>query len=74
MKNFPPNTTKVPLKNLCDECRTNLAGFYNTTWYIHFCSIECFKDFLKGYNTEIDDIALEMKRIEDLEKLENDES
>jgi len=56
---LPPNTTQVSLENKCDVCKENLAGYYNSDWYIHFCSIECFNKFIKGYNREIDNITIE---------------
>lgn len=66
MDNFPANTSKVSPENKCDVCKDKLAGYYNSTWYIHVCSSECFKVFLTGYYKEIDDIALEIKNADEL--------
>ena len=55
--NLPSNTVKVSLKNKCDVCRKNAAKYYNITYYIHICSIECFEKFVAGYNKEIEEIA-----------------
>lgn len=73
MEKFPLNTTKVPLKTKCDICQDKLAGYYNSNWYIHFCSLKCFESFLKGYYKEIDDIALEIKNADDLKEEDSDE-
>ncbi len=72
MDEFPPGTTKVSSENPCDVCRQP-AGHYSSKWFVHICSIECFKTFLKRYNKEIDEIALEMKTISDLKKDAEDE-
>ncbi len=68
MTKLPTNTTIISSKNLCDICGDNVASYYNCTWYIHFCSLMCFEKFLEGYNREIDEIALDMKSVEDLKK------
>ncbi|MCK4816861.1 hypothetical protein KA005_13915 [bacterium] len=55
--NLPPNTVKVALENKCDVCKEEDAKYYNTTYYIHICSIECFEKFVVGYDREIEEIA-----------------
>jgi len=54
---LPPNTIAVTLENKCDVCREKDAKYYNTTYYIHICSIACFEKFVVGYNREIEEIA-----------------
>lgn len=61
-----PNTKKVNPDNNCDVCEKNKAPYYNLTYYIHICSVECWKEFLKRYNMEIDAIALEVKHASEL--------
>ena len=63
---FPEGSIKVPSDNLCDICKKVYASYYNTVWYIHFCSIGCFNIFIDRYNEEIDSIALEVKTAEEL--------
>ena len=63
----PSGTSKVAPENPCDVCGKP-AGYYTSKWFVHICSIECFKTFLKRYNKEIDEIALEMKSVNDLKK------
>jgi len=48
---------EVTLESMCDVCKEKKAGYYNTTYYIHVCSVECFNDFIAGYNREIEEIA-----------------
>lgn len=72
MKKFPTTITKVPLENLCDVCKENLAGYYDRTRYIHVCSLECFKTFLDRYLEEIDAIAIEVKNASDLKEDSDD--
>ena len=55
--NLPPNTVEVAPENKCDVCREKDAKYYNFTYYIHICSIECFEKFVAGYNREIEEIA-----------------
>ena len=55
--NLPPNTVEVSPENKCDVCKKNDAKYYNITYYIHICSIECFEKFVVGYNEEIEGIA-----------------
>lgn len=55
--NLIPNTVEVALGNPCDVCREKGAKYYNTIYYIHVCSIECFETFVDGYNREIEEIA-----------------
>jgi hypothetical protein len=50
-------TTNCP----CDICGKP-AKFYDTTWYIHICSEECFDEFIDKYNSFIDHVAI--KRLE----------
>lgn len=59
-------TNKVPPDNKCDVCGKEDAQYYDTQWYIHYCSEECFKKFVEGYNREIDEIAIEMKTASEL--------
>jgi len=66
MTSLPPNTVRVPLDQKCDVCNNHFAGYYNLTWYIHFCSVACFNSFLAGYYNEIDSIALEITDAADL--------
>jgi len=40
---LPPNTNSVGPGHKCDVCRTAEAKYYNLTWYIHICSVECFE-------------------------------
>ena len=72
---FPPKTTKsVSPDNKCDICNKEYAIYYDTQWYIHYCSMECFNQFIQGYNKEIDEIAIEMKTASKLfDKGEKDE-
>ena len=72
MDEFPPGTSKVSPENPCDVC-SKPAGYYISKWFVHICSIECFKTFLERYNKEIDEIALEMKSVIDLKKDAEDE-
>ncbi|MHA1833413.1 MAG: hypothetical protein ACTSV7_05430 [Candidatus Baldrarchaeia archaeon] len=72
MDKLPPGTSKVSPENPCDVC-AKLAGHYNSQWFVHICSVECFKKFFKRYNKEIDEIALEMKTVSDLKKDAEDE-
>jgi len=55
--NLPPNTIEVAPENKCDICKENDAKYYNTTYYFHVCSVECFETFKKGYKREIEEIA-----------------
>ena len=55
--NLPPNIVEVALENKCDVCKEKDAKYYNTAYYIHICSIECFEKFVVGYNREIEEIA-----------------
>lgn len=55
---LPPNTNIVPPDHKCDICRNAYAKYYHMTWYIHFCSPQCFERFMTGYAKEIDQIAL----------------
>jgi len=55
--NLPPNIVKVIPENKCDVCKEKDAKYYNTIYYIHVCSVECFKKFVVGYNREIEEIA-----------------
>ena len=57
---------KVTPENECDICKKKLAPYYSTVWYIHYCSDECFEQFIEGYNREIDEIAIEMKTVNQL--------
>ena len=57
MMNLPLNTVEVAPGNKCDVCREKGAKYYNTIYYIHVCSVECFKKFVVGYNREIEEIA-----------------
>ena len=61
-----PNTIEVESTVKCDICKDKLAGYYNTDWYIHFCAVACYNEFVLRYNKEINDIALEIKTIEDM--------
>jgi len=54
---LPPNTIEVAPENICDVCKKAPAKYYNTTYYIHVCSIECFETFVVGYNREIEEIS-----------------
>ncbi len=72
MDEFPPGTLKVTLENPCDVCNVP-AGYYNSQWFVHICSVKCFKTFFKRYSKEIDEIALEMKTVSDLKKDAEDE-
>jgi len=66
MNQLPENTVHVPLENKCDICKENLAPYYNLTFYIHFCSMECFEKFIEGYNKEIDSISIERLKPDDI--------
>jgi hypothetical protein len=57
MKYFNEITTNCP----CDVCGKP-AKFYDTTWYIHICSEECFDEFMDNYDNIINSIAI--KRLE----------
>ena len=57
MIDIPPNTNKVAPEHDCDICRTQKAIYYNLTYYIHICSVECFNRFEQGYNGEIDSMV-----------------
>ena len=59
-------TKKVSPENKCDVCKEADAIYYDTTWYIHYCSTECFDKFVKGYNREIDEVAIEVKTATEL--------
>lgn len=54
---LPPNIVEVSPENKCDVCKEKDAKYYNTTYYIHICSIVCFEEFIAGYNREIEEIA-----------------
>jgi len=64
----PPTSRKVKAENKCDVCKERLASYYDTQWYIHYCSEECLNTFLEGYYKEIDEIAIEVKTAEGLFK------
>lgn len=57
--NLLPNTVEVASENKCDVCIEKGAKYYNITYYIHICSVECFEKFIVGYNREIEEIARE---------------
>ncbi len=59
---LPPNTVKVAPDNKCDICEENAAPYYNTKYYIHICSVECFETFAIGYNRETEEIARDLHR------------
>lgn len=71
MKNIP-NLNKVDPTNKCDICNDQYAEYYSTLYYIHICSRKCYEEFLKRYNIEIDEIALEIKNANELGE-ENEE-
>jgi len=56
--NLPPNTNKIDPGGICDICQKNAAEYYNLTWYIHICSVECFEIFLQKYNEEINNFTV----------------
>ena len=66
---LPPNTIKVAPENLCDVCKKEKALYYNLTYYMHICSIKCFEDFVRGYNKEIDEIAIKKLDPDEMDKL-----
>lgn len=49
---------KVGPGHICDVCREKEARYYNLTWYIHICSIECLERFIELYNKEIDNFSI----------------
>lgn len=55
---LPPNTNKVGPGHICDVCREKEAIYYNLTWYIHICSLECLEIFFQRYNIEIDNFSI----------------
>ena len=55
--NLPLNIVEVAPGNKCDVCKEKDAMYYNTTYYIHICSVVCFEKFVAGYNKEIEEIA-----------------
>jgi len=55
---LPPNTNSVGPGHKCDVCRTAEAKYYNLTWYIHICSVECFEIFIQRYNEEINNFTI----------------
>lgn len=66
MSQLPLNTIQVTPENKCDVCKENPAQYYNLTWYIHICSIECFEKFIEGYNKEINDIVVKKLEPDDI--------
>ncbi len=72
MMKLPPNTNKIEtdVVHICDVCRKNNAKYYNLTWYIHICSVECFEIFIKNYNKEID--AFVIVKLDPIQKEDND--
>lgn len=65
-KTFPEGVVKVDTDAMCDVCQKEVANYYSTTWYLHICSLKCFNSFLYRYNKEINSIAFEIKKAEDL--------
>ena len=57
---FLPNIVSVAPENKCDVCKIKSAPYYNTMFYIHICSSECFEEFIKGYNKETEEIARDL--------------
>lgn len=57
---LPPNIIKVAPENICDVCKKRKALYYNLTYYVHICSIGCYKTFVQGYNREINEIAIKL--------------
>jgi len=68
--NLPPNTNIVKPENKCDICKKEYAKYYNTTFYIHFCSIKCFNQFINGYNKEIEEISTKLLEPDNITKSE----
>jgi len=71
--NLPPNTIKVAPENICDVCKEKQAKYYNTTYYIHICSIECFEMFVVGYNREIEEISRKLLEPDEPDYIEETE-
>lgn len=68
--NLPLNTIEVKPENTCDVCNERVAKYYNTTYYIHICSIECFEKFIVGYNKEIEEISRRLLEPDELDKID----
>jgi len=49
---FNEHTNIVPPDNPCVICN-KLAKYYNTLWYIHICTEECYDAFIKKAHEEI---------------------
>lgn len=73
MMNLPPNTVEVKPENKCDVCKEKDAKYYNTVYYIHICSIECFEKFIEGYNREIEEIAWKLLDPDETETIRKEE-
>lgn len=68
MMELPVSIVKVAPVHKCDICKEKNAGYYDTLYYIHICSIECFNQFITGYNREIDEIARKLLKPDDVEE------
>ena len=54
MNQLPPNVNKVKPEHTCDVCRKEKAKYYDSTWFIHICSMKCREIFIVNYNKEIE--------------------
>ena len=66
---LPPNTVKVKPESKCDICKEKDAKYYNITYYIHICSIECFETFVTGYNREIEEISRKLLKPDETDRI-----